>query len=72
MIPFLCFCMASQNAWDYIHNSYGLLRTPWNLDATPYVTRHNKTSGVASTRFINSPISIAPAGSVLFFRASNL
>ncbi|CAN0120597.1 unnamed protein product [Pylaiella littoralis] len=34
-----------KDAWDYVHNSYGLLRTPWNTDSTPYVTRHNKTNG---------------------------
>lgn len=35
-----------QDAWDYVHNSYGLLRTPWNMDSTPFVTRHNMTNGV--------------------------
>lgn len=35
---------ASQDAWEYVHNSYGLLRTPWNSDPTPYVTRHNVTN----------------------------
>lgn len=34
-----------QNAWDYVHNPYGLLRTPWNVDSTPYLMRHNLTSG---------------------------
>ncbi|CBJ33028.1 Hypothetical Protein RRSL_02205 [Ectocarpus siliculosus] len=33
-----------QDAWDYVHNPYGLLRTPWNTDPTPYVTRHNMTN----------------------------
>lgn len=35
--------ISSQNAWDYVHNSFGLLRTPWNLNGSPYVTRHNLT-----------------------------
>ncbi|CAN0362468.1 unnamed protein product, partial [Hapterophycus canaliculatus] len=34
-----------EDAWEYVHNSYGLLRTPWNVDSTPYVTRHNMTNG---------------------------
>ncbi|CAN0087203.1 unnamed protein product, partial [Scytosiphon promiscuus] len=34
-----------KEAWDYVHNSYGLLRAPWNSDPTPYVTRHNMTNG---------------------------
>lgn len=36
----------SQDAWDYVHNPYGLLRSPWNLDSTPYVTRFNTTNGM--------------------------
>lgn len=37
-----------QDAWEYVHNPYGLLRSAWNLDSTPYVTRHNETSGMVS------------------------
>lgn len=42
-----------QNAWNYVHNPYGLLRTPWNLDATPYVTRHNLTSGGVAKNMVD-------------------
>lgn len=35
-------------AWDDIHNAYGLLGSPWNLDPTPYVTRHNTTDNEVS------------------------
>ncbi|CAN0073283.1 unnamed protein product [Ascophyllum nodosum] len=43
-----------KNAADYgyIHNAYGLLRTPWNLDFTPFVTRHNATNGQAKTDMV--------------------
>ncbi|CAN0344074.1 unnamed protein product, partial [Scytosiphon promiscuus] len=34
--------------WNRVHNSYGLLRSPWNSDPTPYVTRHNMTNGKVS------------------------
>ena len=38
-----------QNAYEgYVHNAYGLLRSPWNLDPSPFVTRHNATNGQAS------------------------
>ena len=33
-----------QEAWKYVHNSYGLLRTPWNVNNVPYLTRHNQTN----------------------------
>ena len=44
LVPFRLF-RDLQDAWDYVHNPYGLLRTPWNTDPTPYVTRHNTTNG---------------------------
>ena len=43
LFRFACF-VNLQDAWDYVHNPYGLLRTPWNTDPTPYITRHNKTN----------------------------
>lgn len=42
-----------KDAWDYVHNPYGLLRTPWNLDSTPYVTRFNLTSGNVATDMVS-------------------
>eukprot|EP00903_Cladosiphon_okamuranus_P013777 g12823.t1 len=41
-----------QDAWDFVHNPYGLLRTPWNTDPTPYVTRHNKTNAMDLTNVV--------------------
>lgn len=40
--------LALQEAWDYVHNPYGLLRAPWNTDGTPFVTRYDKINGVVS------------------------
>lgn len=37
-----------QDATDFVHNSYGLLRSPWNVDGTPFVTRFNLTNGEVS------------------------
>ncbi|CAN0178363.1 unnamed protein product [Pylaiella littoralis] len=42
-----------KDAWEYVHNPYGLLRSPWNLDGTPYVTRHNLTNGDDQTRMVS-------------------
>lgn len=33
-----------RDAWDYVHNPYGLLSAPWNVDPTPFVTRNNTTN----------------------------
>ena len=41
-----------QGAWEYVHNPYGLLRSPWNLDGTPFVTRYNLTNGQVSTKLV--------------------
>lgn len=43
-----------QDAWDYVHNSFGLLRSPWNADSTPFVTRHNMTNADVSIQSIQS------------------
>ena len=34
-------------AWNFseVHNSYGVLRAPWNNDPTPFMTRHDKIYG---------------------------
>ncbi|CAM9600123.1 unnamed protein product [Ascophyllum nodosum] len=42
--------------YGYIHNAYGLLRTPWNLDSTPFVTRHNETNGQSKTDMVSCEI----------------
>ncbi|CAM9236405.1 unnamed protein product [Ectocarpus sp. 4 AP-2014] len=39
-------------AWDYVHNPYGLLRAPWNTDGTPFVTRYDKINGADSTDMV--------------------
>ncbi|CAN0081632.1 unnamed protein product, partial [Ectocarpus sp. 13 AM-2016] len=44
--------LALQEAWDNVHNPYGLLRAPWNTDATPFVTRYDKINGVDSTDMV--------------------
>lgn len=30
---------------DYVHNAYGLLRSPWNVNNSPYITRSAKVDG---------------------------
>ncbi|CAM9966090.1 unnamed protein product, partial [Ectocarpus fasciculatus] len=35
----------ANDATDFVHNPYGLLRSPWNVDGTPFVTRYNLTNG---------------------------
>eukprot|EP00904_Undaria_pinnatifida_P008379 jgi/Undpi1/4671/HiC_scaffold_18.g08025.m1 len=47
------FTPVKQDAWDYVHNSYGLLRTPWNVDPTPFVTRHNMTNDKVATSVVS-------------------
>lgn len=42
-----------EEAWEYVHNAFGLLRSPWNLDSTPYVTRHNMTNGNVATSMVS-------------------
>lgn len=37
--------MASARGFSNITNPYGLLRSPWNTNPTPFLMRHNKTSG---------------------------
>ncbi|CAB1119543.1 unnamed protein product [Ectocarpus sp. CCAP 1310/34] len=40
-------------ATDYVHNPYGLLRSPWNVDGTPFVTRFNLTNGEDKTSMVS-------------------
>ncbi|CAN0341395.1 unnamed protein product, partial [Ectocarpus sp. 8 AP-2014] len=40
-------------ATDYVHNPYGLLRSPWNVDGTPFVTRYNLTNGEDKTDVVS-------------------
>eukprot|EP00904_Undaria_pinnatifida_P008207 jgi/Undpi1/4516/HiC_scaffold_18.g07870.m1 len=40
------------NAWEHVHNSFGLLRSPWNADSTPFVTRHNTTNAKDNTSMV--------------------
>lgn len=35
----------ANDAWDKVHNPYGLLRSPWNVDPTPYLRRHDTVMG---------------------------
>ncbi|CAM9513044.1 unnamed protein product [Ectocarpus sp. 12 AP-2014] len=42
-----------QDATDFVHNPYGLLRSPWNVDGTPFVTRFNLTNGEDTTDMVS-------------------
>lgn len=37
--------MANAKEFSRVHNTYGLLRAPWNNDPTPYMTRHSQVYG---------------------------
>ena len=41
------FVPSMTHAWDFseVHNSYGVLRAPWNNDPTPFMTRHDHIYG---------------------------
>ncbi|CAN0067281.1 unnamed protein product, partial [Ectocarpus fasciculatus] len=43
----------ANDATDFVHNPYGLLRSPWNVDGTPFVTRYNLTNGVDTTDVVS-------------------
>ena len=52
-----CCSSSPQDKWDiqktgslnpYV-NAYGLMRSPWNNNPSPYIGRHNTTYGVATT-----------------------
>eukprot|EP00903_Cladosiphon_okamuranus_P019382 g17822.t1 len=45
-----------KDAWEHVHNPYGLLRSPWNLDGTPFVTRHNMTNGQDLTSVVSCAV----------------
>lgn len=40
------------NATEYspLSNPYGLLRSPWNSDSTPFLTRHDRLFGYVNNR----------------------
>ncbi|CAM9678592.1 unnamed protein product [Ectocarpus sp. 12 AP-2014] len=42
-----------KDATDFVHNPYGLLRSPWNVDGTPFVTRFNLTNGEDKTDVVS-------------------
>eukprot|EP00904_Undaria_pinnatifida_P008202 jgi/Undpi1/4511/HiC_scaffold_18.g07865.m1 len=46
------FLPIKTDTWSTVHNSYGLLRAPWNTDSTPYLTRHNTTNSKTSTSMV--------------------
>lgn len=37
--------MTDASAFSAVHNSYGVLRSPWNNDPTPFMTRHDHIYG---------------------------
>lgn len=37
--------MADAREFSALHNSYGVLRAPWNNDPTPFMTRHENVYG---------------------------
>ena len=41
------FVPSMTHAWEFseVHNSYGVLRAPWNNDPTPFMTRHDHIYG---------------------------
>ncbi|CAB1119544.1 TYR [Ectocarpus sp. CCAP 1310/34] len=50
------FLRVQRDAWDSVHNPYGLLRSPWNVDDTPFVTRHNTTSSMTATDMVSCSV----------------
>uniref|UniRef100_A0A6V1P2Y2 Tyrosinase copper-binding domain-containing protein n=1 Tax=Heterosigma akashiwo TaxID=2829 RepID=A0A6V1P2Y2_HETAK len=36
------------NCWTCVHNSYGFLRAPWNINNSPYIQRWRTLGGVSS------------------------
>ncbi|CAM9764660.1 unnamed protein product, partial [Ectocarpus sp. 4 AP-2014] len=50
------FLPIQPDAWDSVHNPYGLLRSPWNLNPTPFVTRHNATSSMSATAMVSCSV----------------
>ena len=37
--------MADASEFSRVRNSYGVLRSPWNNDPTPFMTRHEEVYG---------------------------
>lgn len=46
------FVPTMTNAYEYssVTNSYGLLRSPWNTDPNPFLTRHDRLFGYENNR----------------------
>ena len=42
---------AGAGGWSTIHNPYGLLRSPWNTNPTPYVTRSRYVLGLKDSGY---------------------
>jgi len=43
--------MSNSSKYSSITNAYGFMRSPWNQNKIPYVTRHNQTYGYDETIF---------------------
>ena len=46
------FVPAMVNATEYseVHNAYGMLRSPWNNDPNPFLTRHDHEIGFTNNK----------------------
>ncbi|CAM9679410.1 unnamed protein product [Phaeothamnion confervicola] len=42
-----------KEAWQFVHNPYGLLRTPWNTNPAPYLTRHGAINNQTLFQTVN-------------------
>jgi len=40
--------VVEDNCWTCVHNSYGFLRAPWNINNSPYIQRWRTLGGVSS------------------------
>lgn len=42
--------MTNATQYSPLSNPYGLLRSPWNSDSTPFLTRHDRLFGYVNNR----------------------
>lgn len=42
--------MANASEYSTLTNAYGLLRSPWNTDPNPFLTRHDHVFGFVNNR----------------------
>lgn len=42
--------MVNATEYSVLHNSYGLLRSPWNSNRDPFMTRHDHVFGYTNNR----------------------